>query len=680
MANDERTVASSMPVDIPVEQAGATGTETSVEHEIREDIKPYVDAFGQDRLEDSYVDVPVEGDEHYRRYQGKLGDFVYDARNFELQIMESKYGDKMEILHYIGKETDGSKIELPQGDIKSMLGMFMGTDIKSGVVIPAGVECTSMMYANCHSLESAKVSLPPTVTDASFMYACCENLREGPKLVPGSVKNADYMLMDCVSLQNTPRFGQGVESMNGTLAYCKSLKDVPVIPNTVKQSNYTTIGCEGMDKHKDEQAAKQMQKAREKYEKKLDRPSFGARVGSMFSAVLQTHALRRMGYGAVMAPIMTHMLRKQGMLGKDLSSGVATMAMTKGGVMSHMIYRKAQENAVKKVERQAERKAEKMARWDRLYGNGTEFNRKMEASAANAERDVHRGLFRRLPTMETSQLNMYRESHGHAEIYRQQADLLESQSGANLDAVSKKQISKWFMDELSKKTTYLKEAEAAIESDTKLTASQRAESMMGLDIMREISLSPLTQTMQDLQRKHQLFNEGDCRNIDKMVQEITGRPVFGNQQQAYQTERQAVWTEVQRAAMHPSARPHVDVRGRTANEATQEAPTTSTEQVPPVNHPVENVPPEAAAASTQSRPVPPVVHPVETSVPSGAEVVGQNAGPASAGRNSVVKQNNPESPEKGEDVHARRVKAAQQISSSVRHDGHEDELVVGQFE
>ena len=44
-----------------------------------------------------------------QHYKGKLGEFDYDDKEFKLEI------DDEECLHYIGTETDGSKIKIPDG-------------------------------------------------------------------------------------------------------------------------------------------------------------------------------------------------------------------------------------------------------------------------------------------------------------------------------------------------------------------------------------------------------------------------------------------------------------------------------------------------------------------------------------------------------------------------------------
>ncbi len=83
-----------------------------------------------------------------QHYEGKLGIFDYDDFLFRIDLY--KHGS---YLHYIGTETDGRKIKVPDG-LTSSANMFAGNqNIKYGAKIPDSVIDVSRMYAGCRSLE-----------------------------------------------------------------------------------------------------------------------------------------------------------------------------------------------------------------------------------------------------------------------------------------------------------------------------------------------------------------------------------------------------------------------------------------------------------------------------------------------------------------------------------------------
>lgn len=139
-----------------------------------------------------------------QHYDGFLGSFDYDDTQFELRstlsenhcmdlgdgrssggnfvycisdLAEDLVDQSKQYLCYIGSETDGSKIKIPDG-IKSCMGMFAGTDIESVPDIPDSVLFVDGMCLRCRNLKTASVL--PVRCDTGFYnvstYAGCYNI------------------------------------------------------------------------------------------------------------------------------------------------------------------------------------------------------------------------------------------------------------------------------------------------------------------------------------------------------------------------------------------------------------------------------------------------------------------------------------------------------------------------
>lgn len=83
------------------------------------------------------------------QYKGPLGEFSYDPNQFTITKV-----DNIDTLKYIGKETDGDKIDIPKG-VKSLAHTFEGTGIETPPKIPGTVHTIDYMCADCKNLMSA---------------------------------------------------------------------------------------------------------------------------------------------------------------------------------------------------------------------------------------------------------------------------------------------------------------------------------------------------------------------------------------------------------------------------------------------------------------------------------------------------------------------------------------------
>jgi len=146
---------------------------------------------------------------------GPLGNFQYDDREFTL---------KDNCLHYIGTETDGSKIKIPKG-------------IK---------DCNSMFYG-CRSLVRAP-EIPTGVINCDYMFDRCTSLIEAPE-IPVGVTKCVYMFFGCSSLLNAPEIPAGVTMCYAMFYGCSSLAEAPTIPAGVTNCNYMFFDCDSLQNY-----------------------------------------------------------------------------------------------------------------------------------------------------------------------------------------------------------------------------------------------------------------------------------------------------------------------------------------------------------------------------------------------------------------------------------------------
>ncbi len=86
-------------------------------------------------------------------------------------------------LYYIGSESDGSKITIPDG-IKCCEGMFARCNLTEPPVIPESVEDCRYMFYRCSSLKRVP-KIPKNVGAVYGMFEGCTSLEDIPKLHAG---------------------------------------------------------------------------------------------------------------------------------------------------------------------------------------------------------------------------------------------------------------------------------------------------------------------------------------------------------------------------------------------------------------------------------------------------------------------------------------------------------------
>lgn len=120
-------------------------------------------------------------------YKGDLGEFNYDSKEFV--ILDND-------LIYIGKETDGNKIHIPEGILYCDF-IFANTNIETPPVIPEGVITCRGLFMGCESLKTAPV-IPQGVRYTEGMFCGCKNLKTAP-VIPKSVEYSYFMFDGCSS-------------------------------------------------------------------------------------------------------------------------------------------------------------------------------------------------------------------------------------------------------------------------------------------------------------------------------------------------------------------------------------------------------------------------------------------------------------------------------------------------
>jgi len=189
-----------------------------------------------------------------RYYNGRLGKFKYD--NTEFKLMDG-------CLRYIGTETDGSKIKIPEGILDCSC-MFKNCNIVTPPVIPAGVtNCHSMFYY-CQSLKEPPV-IPEGVVHCYGMFYQCVSLCKAP-VIPDSVTSGNYMFykcssltdasdisvkipfcsmmfQDCENLIKPPVLSEGIITATYMFARCRALKEISSIPESIGDCQFMFSGC-----------------------------------------------------------------------------------------------------------------------------------------------------------------------------------------------------------------------------------------------------------------------------------------------------------------------------------------------------------------------------------------------------------------------------------------------------
>lgn len=186
-----------------------------------------------------YVPLTDEQKGTIVHYEGYLGSFDYNTRDFEIAYYETEVdGNKVSVptLHYIGdkgtslilssaaKITDGSKIKIPDG-LKIGDYMFANDSaITSMPELPNTLESAHGMFMNCTGMTEAcsdaldtdgDIKMPSKLKDISWMFAGCSQMTQSFGDLGYEMLDARYAFADCKKLGYVASNGADGE-MNNT--------------------------------------------------------------------------------------------------------------------------------------------------------------------------------------------------------------------------------------------------------------------------------------------------------------------------------------------------------------------------------------------------------------------------------------------------------------------------------
>lgn len=142
-----------------------------------------------------------------KHHEGELGIFDYDETQFRVNG---------ELLRYIGEETDGSKIVIPD-EVVDLSETFRDSCLETPSKIPESVE-----YCNCTFEESSLVT---------------------PPVIPEGVVNCESAFRHCRYLTKAAELSEGVLNTENMYFGCLNLKDAGSIPSTVTNCKEMFFGC-----------------------------------------------------------------------------------------------------------------------------------------------------------------------------------------------------------------------------------------------------------------------------------------------------------------------------------------------------------------------------------------------------------------------------------------------------
>ena len=265
---------------------------------------PMSDLEGVNLPDGSSMSGFKSGMKKFVHYEGKLGTFDYDPSEWRVDKGDESKG-KSERFMYIGFETNGSKIHIPEG-VKDLSWTFSGRvrerAINPAPEIPDGVEVCNYTFASsdiqfapefpdsvksmqgtfngCYNLEQCMTSLPPfvenvsdlfggcsklkycnfdlhsNIKDCSSMFAGCQSLQTTPDMIPDTVEKCSGMFNGCSSLAvlgnpfrdlvtGSDFYPKNVESLSHMFHGCRSLMEVPPFPSngSLKNLDYVCASC-----------------------------------------------------------------------------------------------------------------------------------------------------------------------------------------------------------------------------------------------------------------------------------------------------------------------------------------------------------------------------------------------------------------------------------------------------
>lgn len=492
-------------------------------------------------------------------YDGVLGKFEYDPSEFQLQVVHvdpDEFGNSATsypILKYIGNEVEGKNIKIPDGLEDASFMFENNTDLQTMPKLPSSLRVSFGMFKDCSNLESAhSMSLPSGLSDAQFMFSGCGNMTAGPAVIPGNVKDATGMFANCKNLGNTPIIMSGVECCDSMFANCESLRKKPKLPQSVKYADYATYGCKGIDAAEKQAAEKRVEKSQQNFNKSLDKKSFGAHLGSMFSACMQVHAMRKSGYNMLHAMFMTHAMRKSGAFTKDMAGGWAALYKTNRSNFNQFMMMTSRNNASKRNERDNSRKAEQNKAFEATQSESKQSSKQDRLMYANGARAMKGHYFEKIdkhgyPAQKTNQQAVQFDADELASLMKSRSDM------GTLSAKAKTYYAKQAVELVSNQMAYYKGAAEALNEAGISDEKVKASTVAGLSKVTDTNMGILANTIQSMQADYQFMNERQFSTVCKMMEQTS----YGKTPE-YQAFKNSIETDMKQRAQYSSVE-HSDI-------------------------------------------------------------------------------------------------------------------------
>lgn len=479
-----------------------------------------------DGYNDSFGGTRTVDDAGIVHYDGVLGTFSYDPREFQLQVMdvkEDEFGNpatSFPVLKYIGEEMDGSKIQIPEG-LQDASFMFEGNqNLKSLPKLPSSVESAFCMCKDCSNLtQAATFMFPRKLKEAQFMFANCGKLETGPAVV--NVKDATGMFANCPELLTTPKIALGLEYADCMFENCEHLNKKPKWPIGVKSAEYATDGCTGIDDEEVKRHLKDQEKARVKFEKKQNKKTLGDHAGRFFSACMQVHALTVSGHNILHAMYLTHALRQAGTFTRDIAGGWSALYKADRSNLNQFMMVTSQNNAAKKAARNYARTEDT---------NAFRATNTVRKTSSKGDRVMYNNGFRAMSAhyFEKVGANGVVASKKHTTAAQLDADELAGVMNLRaqkdtLSVAAKKVYAKQALEMVSNHAAYYTGASDCLNQKNG-PVKNRQDAERGLNDITIENMQVMAHTIQDLQKRHNFLNKRQFADIcDYMKQTPYGK-------------------------------------------------------------------------------------------------------------------------------------------------------------
>lgn len=453
-------------------------------------------------------------------YEGILGKFSYDPRDFQLQVIQvepDEFGNpatSYPVLKYVGSEVEGKNIKIPDG-LEDASFMFDGnTELQSIPKMPSSLKIGFGMFKDCANLESGHAfTLPSKMTDAQFMFSGCTKMVVGPTVIPGNVKDATGMFANCKSLGNTPLIMHGVECCDSMFANCESLTKKPKLPQTVQYADYATYGCDGIDAVEKQAAKDATKKQEKKFEKAMDKKSFGQRLGSLLSACMQVHAMQKAGNNMFHAMFMTHQMRKAGAFTRDIAGGWAALYKADRSGFNQFMMMSSRNNAAKRQQADGNRKSNQSQAFADTNSDLKQSSKRDRTMYENGARAMSSHYFEKVakhgyPAQKTNREAVVMDA-------KELESLMEArQETGTLNAKAKTYYAKKALEMVSNQSAYYKGAASQLKPENKL-------GMEGLSKVTDTNMKVLADKIQSLQSTYQFMNERQFKSVCQMMEQTS---------------------------------------------------------------------------------------------------------------------------------------------------------------